>query len=46
MNYGLLVLILFPVVAGIIGYILGKKDEKNRNDWIDIAMFVQFVLLV
>ena len=46
MNYGLLVLILFPVVAGFIGYILGKKDEKRRNDWIDIAMFVQFVLLV
>lgn len=46
MNYGLLVLILFPVVAGLIGYILGKKDEKSRNDWIDIAMFVQFVLLV
>ncbi|MGN0437084.1 MAG: proton-conducting transporter membrane subunit [Lachnospiraceae bacterium] len=46
MNYGLLVLILFPVVAGFVGYILGKKDEKRRNDWIDIAMFVQFVLLV
>ena len=46
MNYGLFVLILFPIVAGIIGYILGKKSEKNRNDWIDIAMFVQFVLLV
>lgn len=46
MNYGLLVLILFPAAAGLIGYFLGKKNEKNRNDWIDIAMFVQFVLLV
>lgn len=46
MNYGLLVLILFPVAAGLIGYGLGKKSEKNRNDWIDIALFVQFILLV
>ncbi len=46
MNYGLIVLILFPVVAGIISYVLGKKNENLRNDWIDIAMWVQLVLMV
>ena len=46
MNYGLLVLILFPIIAGIISYITGKKSEQNRNDWVDIAMFVQLVLLI
>lgn len=46
MNYGILILVLFPVVAGVIGYILGRKNEKNRNDWVDIAVFVQIVLLV
>lgn len=46
MNYGLLVLILFPIIAGIISYITGKKSEQNRNDWVDIAMFVQLILLI
>ena len=29
MNYGILILVLFPVVAGVIGYILGRKNEKG-----------------
>lgn len=46
MNYGLIVLILFPVVAGVISYFLGKKNEDSRNDWVDIVMWVQLVLMV
>lgn len=46
MNYGLLVFVLFPMLAGIIGYALGRKSEKNRNDWIDVSMFVQLILLI
>lgn len=93
MNYGLLILWMFPILAGIIAFLIGTRKpagvsdtsespnnpgtsdnletpdnlsisdnletsgnpntsgnpgilEKNRNDWIDIAMFVQFVLLI
>lgn len=46
MNYGLLVLVLFPIFAGILSYCLGQKSDKARNDCVDVAMFVQAVMLV
>ena len=44
-NYGLLLVWLFPMLGGIIGFFLGKKDKSTRNDWIDIVMFVECVML-
>lgn len=43
-NYGLLLVWLFPMLGGIIGFILGKKNKSTRNDWIDIVMFVECVM--
>lgn len=45
-NYGILLILLFPVIGGLIGFYLGKKDKGTRNDWIDIVMIVQLVMLV
>lgn len=44
-NYGLLLVWLFPMLGGIIGFFLGKKNKSTRNDWIDIVMFVECVML-
>lgn len=45
-NYGLLILWLFPVLGGMIAFALGKKSHSTRNDWMDIMMFVEAVMLV
>lgn len=44
-NYGVLLLLLFPLFGGIIGFFLGKKDKNARNDWIDIVVIVQLAML-
>lgn len=44
-NYGMLLIWLFPLVAGVIGFYLGKKNKTTRNDWIDIVMFVEWIML-
>ncbi len=44
-NYGMLLIWLFPLVAGVIAFYLGKKNQTNRNDWIDIVFFVQWMML-
>ncbi len=44
-NYGLLLIFLFPVLGGIIGFFLGKKDKGTRNDWIDIVVIVELAML-
>ena len=44
-NYGVLLIFLFPVLGGIIGFFLGKKDKGTRNDWIDIVVIVQLAML-
>lgn len=44
-NYGILLILLFPVFGGIIGFYLGKKNMETRNDWIDIVMIVELVML-
>ncbi len=44
-NYGLLIIWLFPMLGGIIGFFLGKKNKSTRNDWIDIVMFVECIML-
>ena len=44
-NYGVLLIFLFPVLGGIIGFFLGKKDKGTRNDWIDIVVTVQLAML-
>ncbi len=44
-NYGMLLIWLFPLVAGVIGFYLGKKNQTNRNDWIDIVFFVEWIML-
>lgn len=45
-NYGMLLVLLFPALGGIIGFYLGKKNKETRNDWIDIVMLVELVMLV
>lgn len=44
-NYGILLILLFPVFGGIVGFYLGKKNKESRNDWIDIVMIVELVML-
>lgn len=44
-NYGLLLVLLFPAISGIIGFYIGKKNKETRNDWIDIVMIVELVML-
>lgn len=44
-NYGMLLVLLFPIISGIIGFYLGKKNKETRNDWVDIVMTVEFVML-
>lgn len=44
-NYGILLVLLFPAISGIIGFCLGKKNKETRNDWIDIVMIVELVML-
>ena len=44
-NYGVLLIFLFPVLGGIIGFFLGKKNKGTRNDWIDIVVIVQLAML-
>lgn len=43
-NYGMLMILLFPILGGIAGFYLGKKQQETRNDWIDIVMFVELVM--
>ncbi|MCM1158747.1 MAG: hypothetical protein NC300_07850 [Bacteroidales bacterium] len=44
-NYGMLMILLFPLLGGIIGFYLGKKNKETRNDWVDIVMAVELVML-
>ncbi len=44
-NYGVLLIFLFPMLGGVIGFFLGKKDKGTRNDWIDIVVTVQLAML-
>ncbi len=44
-NYSMLLIWLFPLVAGVIGFYLGKKNRITRNDWVDIVMFVEWIML-
>lgn len=44
-NYGILLVLLFPAISGIVGFCLGKKNKETRNDWIDIVMIVELVML-
>lgn len=45
-HYGLLLIWLFPVLGGIIAFVLGKKNQSTRNDCIDIVMFAEFIMLI
>lgn len=44
-NYSMLLIWLFPLVGGIIGFYLGKKNKTTRNDWVDIILFVEWIML-
>ena len=44
-NYGILLVLLFPAISGIISFYLGKKNKETRNDWVDIVMIVELVML-
>ena len=44
-NYGVLLIFMFPILGGIIGFFLGKKNKGTRNDWIDIVVIVQLAML-
>ena len=42
-NIILPLLVFFPIVAAILGYIIGRKNKNARNNW---ACFVTFLVLV
>jgi hydrogenase-4 component B len=42
---GILAVLIFPVVSGILGFCIGKSNKKWRNRWINIAMVVELGLL-
>lgn len=44
-NYGMLLMILLPILGGVIGFYLGKKNQETRNDWFDIIAVVELVLM-
>lgn len=44
-NYSMLLIWLFPLISGVIGFYLGKKNKTTRNDWVDIVMFVEWIML-
>lgn len=46
MNYSMLLIWLFPLIGGILGFCIGKKSKEMRNDWIDIVMFVELIMLL
>lgn len=37
-NYGILILILFPLLGAVIAYFVGKKKPAIRNDIVDIVL--------
>lgn len=45
-SYSILLILLFPVLGGIIGFYLGKRKKETRNDWIDIVVVVELAMLV
>lgn len=45
-NYSMLLIWLFPLISGIVAFYLGKKNKTTRNDWVDIVMFVEVIMLV
>jgi hydrogenase-4 component B len=42
---GILAVLIFPVVSGILGFCIGKSNKKWRNHWINAAMVVELGLL-
>lgn len=46
MNYSMLLIWLFPLLGGILGFCIGKKNKNMRNDWVDIVMFVELIMLL
>lgn len=44
-NYSMLIIWLFPLIGGMIAFYLGKKNKSTRNDWVDIVMFVELIML-
>lgn len=45
-NYSMLLIWLFPLISGVVAFYLGKKNKTTRNDWVDIVMFVEAIMLV
>lgn len=43
-NLGLLFLICWPIIGGIVTYMMGKKKAESANDMADIVAFVQCVV--
>lgn len=43
-NYGILLILLFPIIGGIAGFYLGKRNKETRNDWVDIVMIVELAM--
>ncbi len=44
-NYGILFVLFFPVVGGMIGFCLGRKGKDIRNSWIDFVVVVESAVL-
>lgn len=45
-NYGIMLILLFPILGGIIAFYLGKRKKETRNDWIDIVVVAELAMLV
>lgn len=44
-NYGILLILLLPVLGGMVAFWLGKKDAVKRNDLIDIVTGCELLTL-
>ena len=44
-SYSVLMICLFPLLGGMIAFFLGKKNKIVRNDWVDIVMFAEWIML-
>ena len=44
-SYSMLMIWLLPLVGGMVAFFLGKKNQSIRNDWVDVVMFAECIML-
>ncbi len=45
-DFWLLIILIFPLIGSLLGYFLGRKNEKSRNISIYITTSIEFILVI